>query len=262
MGETLTPSGPVLLRARAAIPAGSAIELIRDGRIVQTASARELEYQTDASSGVFRVEVKVPGSPGTPAVPWIVSNPIYVGPRSGEGEAPPPRLPGRETRALFTDGETTGWVVEMDPESRAAINATPTVGGRELAFRYALRGGAIAGQYAALVYGLEGEGRAAGIEGHDRVTFLARANRPMRIEVQLRQPGGRDGERWQRSIYLDEQPRDVTIFFDDLVPVGRTARRRPEASKVQALLFVVDTNHTLPATAGIVWLDDVKLGRP
>ena len=262
MGETLAPSGPVVLWARAAVPAGSAIELIRDGQFVRTVSAGELEYQTDASSGVFRVEVKVPGAPGTPAMPWIVSNPIYVGPRSGEAEAPPPRLPGRDTRALYIDGDTTGWVVEMDAESRAAVNATPTVGGRELAFRYALRGGAIAGQYAALVFGLEGEGRSPGLVGHDRLTFRARANRAMRLEVQVRQPGGPDGERWQRSIYLDEQPRDVTIFFDDLVPVGRTARRRPELSKVHALLFVVDTNHTLPATAGIVWLDDVKLAHP
>jgi hypothetical protein len=84
----------------------------------------------------------------------------------------------------------------------------------------------------------------------------------MRLEVQVRQPGGPDGERWQRSIYLDEEPRDVTIFFDDLAPVGRTARRRPDLSRVHALLFVVDTNHNLPASTGIVWVDDVKLGRP
>jgi hypothetical protein len=252
----------VVLRARAAAPAGSAIDLIRDGQVVRTVSAGELEYQTDAISGVFRVEVRVPRAPGTPAVPWIVSNPIYLGPRGGEGEAPPPRLPGREARALYTDGDTTGWVVERDAESRAAVNATPTVGGRELAFRYALRGGPIAGQYAALVFGLEGEGRSPGLVGYDRVKFRARANRAMRLEVQVRQPGGPDGERWQRSIYLDEQPRDVTIFFDEMIPIGRTTRRRPDPALVHALLFVVDTNHTLPATAGIVWLDDVKLAHP
>ena len=261
MGESLTATGSVTLRARAAAPAGSAIDLIRDGQIVRTVSAGELEHETDATSGVFRVEVRVPGAPGAPAVPWIVSNPVYVGPRGGEGEAPP-RLAGRDTRALYTDGETTGWVVENDPESRAAVNATPTVGGRELAFRYALRGLPIAGQYAALVYGLEGEGRPSGLVGWDRLTFRARANRAMRLEVQMRQPGGPDGERWQRSVYLDEQPRDVTIFFDDMTPIGRTTRRRPDPALVHALLFVVDTNHTLPATAGIVWLDDVKLAHP
>lgn len=262
MGETITPSGPVVLRVRAAMPAGSSIELLRDGSIVRTGSTGELVYESDARSGVFRVEVKVPRAPGTPAIPWIVSNPIYVGPRSGEGEALPARLAARDTRSLYRDGETSGWAVEMDAESRAAVNATPMVGGRELAFRYALRGGPIGGQYAALVYGLEGEGPAAGVAGHDRLMFRARANRAMRLEVQVRQPGGPDGERWQRSIYLDEQPRDIVVFFDDLAPVGRTVRRRPDLSRVQALLFVVDTNHNLPASTGIVWLDDVTLGQP
>jgi hypothetical protein len=97
--------------------------------------------------------------------------------------------------------------------------------------------------------------------GYDRVMFSARASRPMRISVQVRVPAAGAGERWQRSVYLDETARDVTVFVDDMTPRGETTQRRPLLSAVRDLLFVVDTVNTKPGTAGQIWIDDVKYGR-
>lgn len=260
MGETLTPAGPVTLHTRTLLPPGGEVVLIQDGQAARTSTSGELDFEVQVATGVFRVEARVPGAPGTPPVPWILSNPIYIGPRSGEGEPPPARLPAQHWTALFTDGDAREWAAEKDADSRAALSATPTINGREIAFRYALRGAPVAGQYAALAYRLEREEDTGLVSRFDRLSFRARASRPMRLEVQIRQPGGADGQRWQRSVYLDEQPRQLTVFFDDMGPIGRTERRRPDLAAVTAILFVVDTNHTPPGTAGIVWLDDVTLG--
>lgn len=260
MGQTVMPTGPVGLRARTVLPPGGELVLFQDGQVARTSTSDELRFETEAATGVFRIEVRLAGAPGTPPIPWIVSNPIYVGPRSGEGETPPPRLQAVRTTSLYADGDGGGWVVEKDSESRAAVSSTPTVDGRELAFRYALRGAPVEGQYAALSYRFEREEDVGTVARFDRLMFRARSSRPMRLEVQIRQPGGPDGQRWQRSVYLDETPRDLVVFFDDMGPIGRTGRRRADRAAVTAILFVVDTNHTLPATAGIVWLDDVRLG--
>lgn len=261
VGQTLDPAGPVVLHVRTVFPQGGGeVVIFKDGEAVVAESASELTYDAgDLATAVLRVEVWLNGAPGQPPAPWIVANPVYVGPRLGESGSVPPRLPARESTALYTDEPPQGlpWDVELDPESRAALNVTPTPGpGAELAFRYALRGMPIASQYAALARPLEG-----GLASFDRVTFRARASRPMRVEFQIRRPDGVSGQRWERSVYLDEDMREVTVFFDDMHPIGPTDSLQPDLSQVDTLLFVVDTTHTPPGTAGIVWVDDVALGR-
>jgi hypothetical protein len=258
-GESVRPDGPVTLAARVRAPAGSEIVLLQDGRAVARGRGDELVHETTVERAAFRVEVYLPRGPGTPPVPWIVSNPIYVGPRSGEGETPPPRLPAQRVTVLGRPGDASGWAVEADAASRAAVGPQPGPRGRELAFRYAIAGGSPRGQYAALVWRIEAP---AGLAGHDRLLFRVRSSRPARVEVQLRQPDGGDGLRWQRSVYVDETPRAVTVFFDDLTPVGKTPVWRPDLARVGAILFVIDTNHTPPGTAGVLWLDEVRLGAP
>lgn len=261
VGQTLRPAGSVTLHVRTVLPPGGGeVVILQDGEVVQTGAAAEVTYEAgQVTSAAYRVEVRLAGAPGVPPVPWIVANPIYVGPRIREGEPVPPRLPPRETTALYTDEAAAHlpWGIEADPESRAALDITPTPGGgAELALRYALRGAPVAGQYAALVRRLD-----AGLSGYDRVTFRARASRPMRVEVQIRRPSGPDGQRWARSVYLDEEMRDVTVFLDDMRPAGSTDTFRPDLSLIDALLFVVDTTYTPPGTAGIVWVDEVTLGK-
>jgi len=91
--------------------------------------------------------------------------------------------------------------------------------------------------------------------------FTARASRPMRISVQLRVPDGPEGQRWQRSVHLDETARPITVMFDDMMPRGATTSARPALSVVRDVLFVIDTVNTRPGGSGQLWLDEVKYGR-
>jgi hypothetical protein len=257
MGEALVLAGPVTLQTRVLAPPNAGIVLLRNGVVAQSAMGTELVHHAASEPATFRVEVRLPGAPGAPPVPWIVTNPIYVGLPSGAGEpARRQHPPARSAEALFTDSAAPeGWTIETDRESKGAVGSLPSVGGREIAFRYALRGAPIGGQYAALVHPF-GEG---GVAGFDRLTFRARASRAMRLEIQIRQAGGTNDLRWQRSVYLDQDQRDVSVFFEEMVPVGMPGSRRPGLQLVNAVLFVVDTNHTRPGTAGVVWFDHIRL---
>ncbi len=93
----------------------------------------------------------------------------------------------------------------------------------------------------------------------DRLSFRARSEAPMRLSVQARAPGGREGQRWQRSIYLDQTPRDVSVFFTDMRPSGPTDSAQPDRRAIDGLLFVVDTTNARGGTSGRFWLSGVRL---
>jgi hypothetical protein len=96
---------------------------------------------------------------------------------------------------------------------------------------------------------------------YDRLVFTANADKPMRLSVQLRVPGGQEGERWQRSVYVDTMPRDITVFFNDMRPAGPARGERPALEAVDSVLFVVDTTNTALGSSGRVWIDNVRYGR-
>jgi hypothetical protein len=135
------------------------------------------------------------------------------------------------------------------------MDVVSALGGTQLSMRWALGGTRSESPYAALVM------PAAAIGGFDRLTFSARASVPMRLSVQLRAPGGTEGERWHRSVYIEPDARDITVFFDDMNPRGVTSHAKPTLANVRDVLFVVDTVNTKPGSAGQIWLDDVKYGR-
>ena len=87
MGEMLPLAGPVHLRVDAQAPEDARITLLRNGITVASAQGTRLEHDAPAEPAAYRVEVTLPGSTGTPPVPWMVSNPIYVG-RGRETSAP------------------------------------------------------------------------------------------------------------------------------------------------------------------------------
>ena len=64
-----------------------------------------------------------------------------------------------------------------------------------------------------------------------------------------------------RSVYLDTSERPITVYFDDLTPVGVTSQRRPVLSQIDSVLFVVDRVNTAIGSGGQIWLDDVKYGK-
>lgn len=256
-GDLMPVTGPVTLRVELPGPPEARIELFKDGFVVRTGTAPQLEYIAGADApGVYRVEIALPGAPGQPPVPWMLSNPIYVG-RDAKTVNPAKAYPPAASFASqYRDGPATEWTLETSPASLAALDVVPATSGTELALRYALGGAASAGPFAAFVMSA-----GPAIANHNRLVFTARADRPTRISVQLRQPAGEAGERWHRSVFVDTEPREVTVHFDDLRPIGATTQARPTLANVDSVLFVLDTVNTPLGGNGRIWIDDVKYGR-
>jgi hypothetical protein len=233
MGSVLPP-GPVRLSVRAAVPPGARTVLLRDGREIKSSDRDALELDEAAARGVYRVEVQLPGAPGTPPVPWLLSNPIYF--------RPPPEAPADPAVETTVFGDGIAWHVEKDPASTGVVTASPA----EASLQYELRAGDRASQFVALVADLQGRSRS-----FRQITFTGQASRPARVSVQLRYPGG-GGQRWGRSVYLDPQRRDIVVSLDDMTPADHQSGPAPDSSRATALLFVVDLTNALPGTANTI----------
>ena len=253
MGEELKLDGPVALRVDVNAPQGSTIRLVSDGKTVATGGPSALEYEAPSSPGVFRVEVDVPGAPGMPPVPWIVSNPIFVGTRPALETSSRP-TPTSEGAVVYTDGATTNWRIEKSVRSEGSIDAVRSVEGTQVLLRYGLGGTLSESPYVAAVVP-SGES----LDRFNGVTFTATAMSPMRLRVQMRATGEGD-RRWGRSVYLDETERHIVILFDEMLPLG-TATGPPALEEIRDLLFVVDTVNTKQGASGQVWLDDIRYVR-
>jgi hypothetical protein len=240
MGATVhDPAGISLRGAVQGLP-GASLVLIRNGKRVATGQG---SLEVPAEGGVYRLEAFAPGF----SFPWMVSNPIRIGLPEPVQEAPSPPPP--PVRALRL-GADAGWRIEQDASSTATITGE----GDGLRVEFRLGPGRPAGQYAALVTSASGDATL------ERVRFAGRADRPMRLSVQIRVPGGPDGRRWRRSVYLDSTPRTIDLRLADFDPVGPATALRPIVARVQSVLFVVDTVNTQPGAAGTVWISGVTFG--
>jgi hypothetical protein len=231
------------------------VDLWKDGEVVASGAASGFAHTTDAP-GVYRVEVSRSGAPGAPPIPWIVSNPMYVGRQAAAPPAARAPRPASAVMPRYSNGPAEGWTIEASVASAAAIDVVKGSRGTELALRYAIGGAASAGPFAAFAF-TPGPDLARA----DRLVFTARADRPMRLSVQLREPAGETGYRWQRSVYVATEPRDVTVYFDDLRPEGATPRDLPTLASVDSVLLVVDTTNTPLGGSGRIWIDDVRYAR-
>jgi hypothetical protein len=255
-GETLTLDGPVRVTVRVQAPPDARIVLMRDGARVHDAAGTSLEYDAPAAPAVYRAEIHLPGAPGAPPVPWIVSNPIYAG-RTVTAPVPAARPAPASRRDVYTDGPAPEWTVEHSSASQAAVDVVNAPSGTQLLFRYAISGGAASHPFAAVAVPT-----GAALAEHDRLVFTARADRPMRLSVQLRAPTSDPaGERWHRSVFIDTTAQEVSLRFDDMRPRGATSTATPSLDMVRSLLFVVDTVNTPAGTAGQLSLDDVRYER-
>jgi hypothetical protein len=231
------------------------IELLRDGVAVATGPGPLLEF-TARESGAYRAEVFLPGAPGQPPIPWILSNPIWIGVKIPAQTVTQQRR-ATSTANVYGDGPAPDWRIENSAESKAVFAVAPAVGGgSQLTMRYGLGGALSSAPYVALVV-------PAGelLKTHDRLTFVGRADRPTRVSVQLRVPRGTEGERWHRSVYLDNSSRPFTVYFDDMRPRGTTSGERPDLPAVDSVLFVIDTVNTELGASGQIWIDDVRYAR-
>lgn len=255
MGGSLEIRGDVLLRATASAPPGTTLVLLRDGQRVHEVTDGPLETNGGKEPGVYRVEAYTRDAPGGPAVPWIVSNPIYAGraPQPGAARIPEPRsrIPARTAEVAAEHGahDTSVVTAALIKEPRART----FTGDPAIDWTFALSPGTPAGQFAAVAIPAS-----AGLATFDRVRFRVSASRPMRLWVQLRAPVG-NTERWGRTFYADTQPRIVDVPFATFAPIGETGSTRAPLEQVSHLLFVVDTLNTLPGTGGTLTISEVGL---
>ena len=150
---------------------------------------------------------------------------------------------------------TEMWGAEASPGSVSRLGP-PASGGNAIEWTYQLAGGARAGQYAAVRFPVEG------LVGHDRIQLRARARGPMRLWVQLRASTVGDGERWGRTVYLDEADRSIDVSLADLEPLGATSQAQPPLDRIDVVLLVVDTLNNVPGSGGAVQLTELWLAAP
>jgi len=255
-GDVLEAGGAVTLRVRSNAPSSFVTVLWQDGEPI--ADVRdEVDFMRTVPDGpaIYRVAIITGTDQGS--IPWIISNPIYVG-VTFPGAVPTRGTPA-ESRSLFDGQMTKWWRTEVAPMSTVALDLAPGKGGAgeggaaELRMRYGLSAAPASSPYAAMA--VELPDRAA---TYDRVTFAARADRPMRISVRVRSIGP-PAEHWQRSIYVDDTPREHTIDFDDLRPVEVVGTPHPDPANIHDILFVVETTNSRPGSTGQLWLRNVLL---
>jgi hypothetical protein len=250
MGERLQLDGPVGFQIASNGPPGTNIKLLSDGKTVASGAPPMLEYEAPAMPAVYRVEIDVAGAPGSPPVPWVVSNPIYVGSRPVSAASP--ELPAvSETFTVYSDGPAPDWRIEKSVRSEGAISVVRSVEGTQLLLRYGLGGTLSESPYVAAVVATD-----SNVERFDRVTFTGRSMRPMRLMLEVR-AGGDTDRRWGKSVYLDDMARTFTIAFAEMIPLG-SVTGTPVVGELRDLMFVVDTVHTKQGASGQVWLDDIQ----
>lgn len=255
MGEVV-PAGAVTLRARVNGPTGTTLVLLKDGKVIREAGAAELAVAI-GESGVYRVEAHVAGTSGKPPVPWILSNPIYVGlARAGRAATPIPaplsRIPARTPEAVVEHG--AGDVSELVDVRLADARERRLAGEQPIGWRFVLSPGVPAGQFAAVQLPVAG-----GLAAFDRVRFMVSSAAPVRAWVQLR--GGQASERWGKTFYADGEPRLVELSLRDFPPIGATSTAAPPLERIESLLFVVDTLNHRPGASGSITLSEIAFVR-
>ena len=252
-GDELGVGGPVSLRVRSNAPPGFTTIVWRGAEMLTVGTAEPVHDRRGGRAG---------GLPGRDpherprALEDVDARQPDLRSRSTAARQRHSRPPVTVETALFDGRTDSGWHLESDASSTAGVDVGQTLTGSELRFRYALAGESAAGnQWAALVWGTPIGHAPINVADFDRLTFTARAERPMRISVQLRTlEAGRALRRWQRSVFLDTIDREHTVSFEDLSPSGGTDPGTPLLDQVSQILFVVDTTNTKPGTSGRFWI--------
>lgn len=234
MGSVARGTGGTTLVARAPIPAGAVMRLLRDGREVARSETGVLRLVNPdgAPTGAYRVEIHVPRAPGHPPVPWIVSNPIYV------GITPEPVVVPLATGAVEGTGAPFPWRIEKDPTSTATLRTSA----HTAELRYTLSGGARDSQYVAAATDVRLETGAV-------IRLGLKGDRQMRVSVQLRNA---DGARWGRSFYVDPGGTTLTANLADMRPIGQLTPSTLEADTIRSLLLVIDLTNAAPGQSGVL----------
>jgi hypothetical protein len=253
-GDRIEAGRPAMLRAQLDAPAlAPTLTLYRDGAVATTATGDALEFQTDGRPAVYRVEATLPVRRGdTPLVPWLVSNPIYVGP--AQPNPPMATPPTVAARALYDDGASP-FAIEQSARSLGALATVSAVGGDQVSMRYALGGAQGDAPFVAFAAPVSQLGE------FTRVRVTGRASKPMRVSLQLRTGVAQGSERWRRSIFFDTTAQTQSVGFSNFVPVRPGLAPQPPLADIATLLFVVDTMNTALGSNGEFWIHDVVFER-
>ncbi len=261
MGGALPLSGPTTLEATVDAPAGTTLVLLRNGRAIARGAA--IHVSSDAP-GTYRVEAYLPAAlvPGGHVMPWILSNPIALYPveELHARAARACRLPAEsdasdatatEPIPVASDGAPSpDWQIDRSPDAGASVEGS---GGDTLRFDYRL--GASAHTHAALA-----NWRAQDLSGWRFLQFRARADRPMRFDVQVRTAAG-DGQRiWRVSERADVGERIVTVPLSALKTYDH-AGGNPDLARTVGLYFHVDEAIVPRGASGTLWVGGVRLAR-
>jgi hypothetical protein len=244
-GGALPLEHGVMLRASANIPPGGSLVLLKNGKVVQVEKSQTIQYATD-QPGIFRVEARLAGASGANAMPWILSNPIYVGVTPRE----PADIPAAPVDATPFPA-WADWQIEHDPSSTGTAPAADTgAAPTQRRFQFHLADRETTSPYVAMVTSV-----VDALHDADRLRFTIRASRPLRVSVQLRLTGRAVDRRWVRSVYAEPAARIVTISLADMRVAGTGERTPLDRRQIDSLLFVIDTVNSRPGDAGTIWIE-------
>ena len=222
----------VVIVARSSLPPGAELVLLHNGREV-TKAGGEIRRTVTEARGAYRVEVRVPGGPGSPLVPWLVSNPIYFGsPAPGHDAGPgPSTAPAPKPIRPFP------WRIEKDPASSAIVRTTEY----EVALEYKLAGGGRNSQFVALATD-------PGRQAYGTIELSLAGDRPLRVSLQVRTA---NGGRWGRSLYVDPSGSVFRVPLSSLRPIG-AAGETPPSTDITSVLLVLDLTNAAPGRSGVL----------
>jgi len=243
MGETTSGEQELHLMASVSAPSGAVIQLLQNGTIVAESTDLQVTHtvNSSSSSAVYRVEVYLSEKHVDGGVPWLVSNPIFVGRRESEATPTVPTDGGYE---LNPDA----WRTEQHPDTEVTLSSNNGV----VTLAYTL--GNSPATYASIAYDID----SVDIESDDFIDFVVRASKPMRISAQLRR-GGSGDYRWRHSFYVDQRIRRIYLRVRDFASVGLTIGSGNTASDIDGLLFVADTvNHDRNAS-GEFYISQIRI---
>ena len=251
-GDELSAVGPLTLHVRSNAPPGFTTT-VWNGATMVSGDHHEQDFSvqvpegTASGTGVYRVEIRAAGP--FQALPWIISNPIYVRVPSPERiyAARRPSRPRRRSRCSTVD-RSTGWKVEQDPTSLGAVEVVETGTTRQPALRWR--------------FGLaSGAARGAVRCAHRRPS----ARRGVQRSRGVHGAGGaadahlRPAPHATRSVAAIRLRRHVQPRTHGRSSTTSCRRDRPQPDKppladVRSLLFVVDTTNTKPGASGRIWI--------
>jgi hypothetical protein len=254
IGEYLDVQEPVTIEAWIGAPEGTSLVVYRDGVAIYDTAGDTLRLDVGDQPGAYRIEAWLP-SGGRPTVPWILTNPFYVGMRARHEHAANQRASAPVTSR--TSVATGAWRAEASDGSTSSLAAGSMEDGTPaLVWQFTLSGEKRGEPFAAMRFPAE-----HGLAVDDRLQLRLQSDAPRRIWAQIRAPGQRGGERWGRAVYIDESLRAIDLRFEDFRPLGPVSSERPPADRIDSLLLVVDTLNSVPGASGTIRISDLWLAR-